>query len=219
MNMLTILLAAVPPLPDPPLVQRFAMESPLLPAIGLIIIGILVGVLLARRAQAKAGGLVALLCALAAGCLLATGALVTTDREVVLDRSRAFIEAVAEGDADAAEALMSDSLRVEFAGEAAPRLDKETMLGVIRSFNTRLSLSSYSVPTTQASIDGGGFARSQIQVRVTPEMTELPTTSWWRLDWRQDAGGRWRINGLECLLFNGREPGLWLAGEVAQFAR
>jgi len=219
MSVLPSLILAVAPLPDPPLLQRVALESPLLPALGLLAVGVLAALLLARRAQGKVGGLIGLACVLAAAALLVSGSLVTTEREVVLSRTRTFVDAVAAADDRKADELIADSLNVKIAGTTAASLDRDALLGVIRSFDRSLTLSSYSVPTSQASIDGGGFARSQIEVRVTPERTEFPTTSWWLLNWRRSPDGVWRINGLECLLFNGDRPGFWLAGEIARFAR
>ena len=55
----------------------------------------------------------------------------------------------------------------------------------------------WSVRETRAAVDGDGIGRTYARVRVTPESTGFPHTSWWRLDWRRDPGAPWRCTGIE----------------------
>ena len=58
-------------------------------------------------------------------------------------------------------------------------------------------IGNYRVLETQAAVTGPNAAVTQTYVRVTPEQTGGPTFSWWRLDWRRDPDGRWRVTHIE----------------------
>ncbi len=212
------ILATIPRLPEAPLVERLLFESPW-PLAGMaVVIGVIAAVMLNRRGRGAAalgagvGGL-----ALAAALVVMAGAVVT-DREEIGRRSSAFVEAVAAGDAMAAEELLLEdvSLRV---GEEAPAGNwRAAILGAVQTAHREYGIEAASMGNVQTSATEGGFGRSVFRVTARAS-AGFPSVSWWKLDWRRDHDEKWRIEVMRCLEINGREPGAWLTEQIRALGR
>lgn len=209
---------AVAPLAPPGFFEHWLQESPLPTALVLVALAGAVGLLLARRGKARAGAWAAAGLVAAGVAVLVYGSLVTTAREEVMAETRAFVEAVVKGDAPAADRSLAPSLSVSIASRPTPELDRAAILSVVSAFAGELELRDHDIAELQARIVGPGLATTQVRVDVTPRRW-IPASTWWRLEWRRDAAGAWRIDGMDCLLFNGRRPGPELAGAINRFRR
>lgn len=187
-----------PPLPGPPALTQYTLENPwpLVAVFGLLAILIWFG--LSARLPRRMG---ALLSGIAAGCAIlvaAAGMLITTSRERVIVQTRSVVRSVADGDVSGVDAALAESVAMLGWGEVAS-LDKSGILDRVRiDFGPggRFRLREVGILELQASQDASDFARVQVKIRATPETTGYPFFSWWRLDYRLDAG-RWRISGIE----------------------
>lgn len=209
---------AVAPLARPGFFELWFQETPLPPTLVLLALAGAVGLLLARRGQSKAGGWAAAGLAGAGVAVFVYGSLVTTAREQVMARTRAFVDAVAKGDAQAAGDCLAPTVSVAIAGQPTPELDRDAILSVVPAFDGELELRDHDVGALQAQAVGPGLATSQVRVDVTPKRW-FPGSTWWRLDWRRDDSGVWRIDGMDCLLLNGRRPGPELESEIRHLRR
>ena len=114
------LLAAAPPaLPDPPALERWLFERPLVVGPALAGFGLAFFLVLNRRNQARqgiaiGGGLAAL-----GVVLLVVGLLVETTRERLIRGSRGLVDAIVASDAAAVDSVLASDLVLD-AGAADP---------------------------------------------------------------------------------------------------
>lgn len=188
--------------PTGPLVWVF--EQPLVLALALLVAGIVGATLLRRRDQAKQGIIVGgALFALAIGAF-ALGTLVVTDRERVEIGSRAFVLAAVEGDLVELDRLILEEAGLAASGKTVADDGRERIQSLSKRQSDAGMIESWRLSRLQATIDGSNVATTQFRVRATPR-GGMPTLSWWRLHWRRDAQGVWRIGTIDCLAINGRE--------------
>ncbi len=186
---------APPPLPSPPVFDRFVLENPW-PLAVLLALGA-VGAFItlrhrppARRAFLISGGLLAA----GAGVVLA-GALVETPRERLRSATLALVSAAARADAEGTgELLAPDAVLYPPGGGSA--LDRDRVMARVREdLGGRWRLREWAVLETQSAASGDS-GRTQVKVRVTPESVGFPNISWWRIGWRRDGAG-WRVISIE----------------------
>lgn len=212
-----------PPLPPPPALQHWLFERPWTGGLGLLAAAALVFFVLRSRGKERAAGLAGGALGLAGVAVAAAGMLVTTERERIASLSADLVDAVARGDADAADRLLSDRLILDVgqapAGEPqsaskdGPSADKRWALAGVALFRGQLNLSDRSVTLARAVMDGEGVGRTQVRVTVSEPKFGFGIT-WWEFTWRRDASG-WRVRRLDLLTLNGKKPG----GEVASELR
>ena len=190
-----------PPLPPAPLPDRLLLEHPL-PAVLVLLLGGLIALWVLRRAGKLRFGLAAG----GAGVALAIAAyvlatLVERPRETLKAQTRALIGAVAEVDRRALDELLDGSAQVRLTG-AGIRLDalgKGEIIGRTEEYMAgAYAVEEWSVMSLQAVADGPEVGRTQVRVRVIPEATRFPTSSWWAVDWEK-IGGAWRVVEIELL--------------------
>ncbi|MFG0283069.1 MAG: hypothetical protein ACF8R7_01485 [Phycisphaerales bacterium JB039] len=190
-----------PSLPTAPLADRLLLDNPVPAVLALLAAG-LIGLWLLRRAGRGRLGLAAG----GAGVALAIAAYVAatvieTPREALKGRTRALIGAVAEVDTRALDDLLDGSVQVRLTG-AGIRLDalgKGEIIGRAEEYMTgAYAVDEWSVTSLQAVADGPEVGRTQVRVRVIPEATRFPTSSWWAVDWEL-IGGAWRAVEIELL--------------------
>jgi len=187
----------VPQLPDPPVLERYFLESPLVVIGALVVLGVVAGVILVRSGKDRLG-----IAAGFAGVALAAGVWlladqVETEREVIRGRSRQLEEAVAEADPTRASSLLAQD--VEAVSLVTPRgAGLDWILDFIRTdMAGRFAIHEHRVRRVEAVIDGPNVARSQIHVTVTPEFTRAPQFVVVKLDWRRELpDGEWLVIGI-----------------------
>jgi hypothetical protein len=193
---------AVASLPSPPVLEHYVLENSWPLAAVLVIAALVAAWMLNRQSRARqavmAGGGLLLV---AAGVLIA-GQMVTTTRESLIARTRTLVAATAAADtASLRDMLAGDiQLRAYFFNEP---MKKDVVLDrVERYMGHEYPVQSHKIDSPQATIDGPNAARTQVHVVVTnpsATMYNVPVGSWWRVDWRMDKDGVWRVTQLECL--------------------
>lgn len=192
----------VPSLPAPPALEHYLLENPWPLVIVLVVAALVAAALLNRRARGRqallaAGGLL-----IVAGAVIAAAALVTTTRETLIQRTRELVDATAKADIAALQDMLASDveLRTFFFDRGRPR--GELLDDVRRYMGQEYPVQSHREDSAQATIDGRNAARTQVHVVVRARevtMYDVPVGSWWRIEWRKDDDGQWRVRGLECL--------------------
>lgn len=195
----------VAPLPEPPLLQRYIFEAPALPAIGLVIAGVIVLIAFATRGRAKAGLVVMLAAGLLAGSLLLADAMVETTRETVLKRQDELVAATAGVRLAELDGLLEVDARVRGSRlwQLRAGLDRGGILSVVESvLGVRYPVEEIAIIERQAVIDGPNSARSQVYIRVRAGGSGR-TFAWFRVYWRLGPDGEWRVIEIEPLFISG----------------
>lgn len=201
--------ASVPALPAPPLLERLLFENPW-PAIGALLAAALVAAwLLNKQSRAREGLLAAGGLAVLALAVYIASAVVTTQREVLAARTRELINLTAAADTTGLEPLMARDVTFR-AFLTQQSYQRDAILDLVRRYPGQMyPVKSHRIDRVQATIDGPNAARTQTHVTTeSPEATlyNLPTGSWWRLNWRKDPDGQWRLTGIELLQVDGVSP-------------
>lgn len=199
----------VAPLPEPSAFQRFVLEQPTLPAVVLMVLGVVAFFAIRGSASAKHAPTVLFTGLAFAGLVFAAGSLVQTDRERLIDRQDALIDAIAAADIPTLDRMLAPDARVR--GVQAPFLQdglgREQILGTVRSIlGERYDVSTVGRIERQAVIDGPNAARTQVYVRVATENAGQ-TWAWFLIGWRLDPGAsgepEWKVIEIEPLFISG----------------
>ncbi len=201
-------------LTEPVGLSVWLLEQPLAASLAIALAGIVAATLLRRREQAKLAIPVgAALIVLAIGVYV-LGTLIVTDREQIQSGSTAFVEAAVDGDLEALDELILEAAGLAASGSTVDDKGRERIKNLSQVQAQAELIESWRVSRLQATIDGANIGTTLFRVRATPRDGRL-TISWWRLNWRRDASGVWRIGTIDCLAINGHEagPGLlnWLS--------
>ena len=192
-------------LPESGGLEVWLFERSLTSGGGLVIIGIVLLILLLRGGRAKLAFMLGAAAALVGVGVISVGHLVETDRERIDARTQALVRSAGQpGAGEVAGEVLSDDVRLFFSGQQVPGFTREVILASLRTLGGRVTLRESVPVTTRVSVDGSASARSQVQVRATPE-GGAPSLSWWLLDWRKE-GDEWRVVRIDCTLLNGRPP-------------
>lgn len=205
-----LLAQAVPSLPAPPAVQHYLLENPWPTAIVLAVCGLVVAAILNRQGQSRRAVLTAVGLFLAAGAVVATSSLVTTTREALIHRTRLLIDAAARADTESLRDMLASDADLRAAFLTGDWGRDRLLDGVQRYLGQQYPIQSHREDSARAIIDGPNAARTQIHVVVRAKeatMYDVPVGSWWRIEWRKDADGVWRVRGLECLQLSAIAPG------------
>lgn len=190
------------PLPGPSLIDRLVFESPWLLGFALVLAGV---VLLVVRVRSRGARLVALGAIVAGAGVIATGTLVTTTRETLIQRARELVRAGASCDYPAFEALLDAQVTLYVPGEALNAQGRGPVRGQVESELGTVDapgpwfLSKYQVEEVQVALDSDRFARTHVRVYTVTRTFEMPSTSWWRIDWTRQPDGSWLASGIQPL--------------------
>lgn len=197
---------SVAPLPRAPAWEVMVLESPLLGAIALVVVGCSLWWTLRASGRGRVGVVAAASAMVLAGVLMVTAAVVETAREAMSRRTRDLVRAAVTGDGVVMREILAEDARVR-AGERfrwVGRIEasgrEEIASRVEREVSGALRPEGWGVLKLQAKRDGGNVGRTQVQVRVD---AGGPLFSWWRLDWRLEEDGAWRVMGIEPLFVGG----------------
>lgn len=195
----------VPALPGAPAVQVLLFESPTPAIIALVVAGLAAFFALRARGQAGRGALVGGGLAFVAAGLVAMASLVVTPREAMSTRTRELVRAVATVDvAKLRELLAPDARMINDRFPLVRDIDAssrdEILTRVEENLGRNQQVQDWSILKMQAKRDGPNAGRTQTQVRVD---VGGPNFSWWRIDWRLDEDGQWRVIGIEPLFISG----------------
>jgi Domain of unknown function (DUF4440) len=187
----------VPPLPAPPVIDRFLLEHSWMLGTALAVIALVVCVTLLQRQEIRKALAIGGILAASAAAVFVTGVMVETDREVISRQSRELIDAVARGDRSTVASLLANDAKLYFRLAGAAR-DRDQVLNAVDDYaeRGRARVKEHAVLETQAHLDGPAVGRTQVRVRVNTDVGL--NFSWWRLDWRR-SGDRWLVTEIEAL--------------------
>lgn len=196
--------AQPPPLPDPPALEVWLFEQPVVSAGLALGAGALAWFVLRAKGKPRqgtlaGGGLVAL-----AVVLAVVGFVVETARERLAALSGDLLAAARAGDAARLDGLLADDLVLDLGGRGGDSGDKALVLEAVGKLKEQAVIDAVRV-RSPVSLDGPNAARSQVWVR-TGGAGFGPSLSWWMVSWRREAGGEWRAHLIELLLLNGEKP-------------
>ncbi len=187
-------------LPGPPVLEHLLLESPFLLTAALVVLGVAAAVALVRRARIRDAVVVLASCIAAGAGVQILAWKTVTNREVISGRSVELVEAVATLDYAGIERLLAPDARL-FADIPIPELpipaaglDVDDILSRVRTtVGGMYRVREHRVVEIDAAMIGDRLGRTQLRVRVVPEATGFPQGSWWRLDWREEPDGSWRV--------------------------
>ena len=185
-------------LPGSPLFDHLVLERPFALVIVLCLTAGISFMVAAARNRRRAGATIAALLLLAAAGVFALSTLVQTPREALAARTRTLIGAIATVDTAALDDLLAHNAVMRYAF-ARGGIGKDAIIAHVKRYlGADYALASHSVREMQATLDGPRVGRTQVRVRAVS--TAGPRlTSWWLLDWTQDADGTWRVTQIQPL--------------------
>lgn len=190
------------PLPGPPPLEHYLLESPQAAMVVLVLGAVVLWVVGSRRwsRQAVLIGVAAMV--LAAGGIWAVAWRVVTPRERVRERTRELVAAVAAAAPERAGPLLADHAVLYMMFTGAAGMDKEGILGLLRTdMAGTYRLHDHRVRDVQVLLEGPKVARAHVLVMVDPEQTRVQTWSWWRIDWVLED--QWRVRAIEPISIQG----------------
>lgn len=186
------------------IVARYVLESPVLGASAVMLVGLIGAEVLRRTAHGRAA-LITLLAAIAVSVVVVcVGIMVVTPTEQVTASTRTFVRSVVDADDHAAGALLGGSVLLSTEGRVNAALDRGWLLSVIRGLGGVFR--SHSCEVLGVEFDRPIQARSRFFSRAE-FARDGPgwVTSTWELTWRLE-GGSWRITRVDCQSILGRTP-------------
>lgn len=184
------------------LIDRFLLENPW-PLIGaLVLAGTIAFSILNRRGKVTpALASIVAAVALSAGVWLAARS-VTTDRERVRDLTVALVNAAAKVDESTLASMFASDLTLYLTVGAITSdssMDRAaTLQQVRRSLGGLYKLKDWRITSNEIT-SSGGQASARLSVSVTTEAYAIPHRSTWRVDWRREPDGTWRVFAIELL--------------------
>lgn len=192
-----------PRLPSPPLIPHLLFESPILPAVGLLLTAIVAWVTLRHRlGRRKASLNAASLAALAIANLLAAR-FVTTDREKVIAATRELIRSIARPDAAAVKDLTQPGAWAwayqRWEGDVLHELiaQAERNHGRYDVAGTSFTITDYTIRSIRALVQSHNIAKTQANITGTTDAGANAT--WFEFDWDKTPDGDWKLRSATLL--------------------
>ena len=196
--------APIPPLPEPPALQRFLLEQPAIPAAALVVLAILLFLGLRNAGKPKQALIGTAAALLTAAIVFATGTLIDTRRERLIVAQDELIRAVAEADMPTLESLLSSDARIRAVSlpTLGGGLERPGILNAVeRTTGGNYPVTDYGTIERQGVIDGPNTARTQVYLKVESTLGSLWT--WFRITWRLDDNDAWHAVEIEPLYMSG----------------
>lgn len=184
------------------LVDQFLFENPW-PLIGALVLAGAVAFALLNRKGRITPALFSVVAAivLSVSVWLAARS-VTTDRERVRDLTVSLVDATARVDESTLAPMLASDLTLYLkvgAITSDTSMDRAaTLEQVRRSVGGPYRLKDWRVTSNDITISGTQ-ATSRLGVTVTTEVYAVPHRSIWRVDWRHEPDGAWRVFAIELL--------------------
>lgn len=188
----------VPPeLPAPPILEKWFLESPWLPALALAAVAALLFFILRSRNQPRQAAMGAGVPLLIAAAMIVLSLLVTTEREELAARTKELISATAAADLDRLAPMLAEDVGLSLLGTARNET-KSGILGLVQRYpGSMFPVEEHSVHEITAHVDRAGGGRTICRARVVVQ--GVPNGSWWRVGWRKNAAGQWTAVHIEAL--------------------
>jgi len=190
-------------LPPPSLIEAFVLENPWPIVIGLIIAAnvIWLGWRYRSTRPALAGAIMCVVLAIGVGVL---GQVVETSAEIVQRQTRAFVEAVMDGDVQTTSTLIGDSARLQVLGQDLG-FDADEIRALVARADEAIATNAIRL------IDGAATGREtadSVLDQRTSSAAGFAVPNQWRLQWKRTGPGRWQIVTINWLSWDGRRPSM-----------
>ncbi|MEO0511581.1 MAG: DUF4440 domain-containing protein [Planctomycetota bacterium] len=194
--------ANIPSLPPASPVERFLLEEPLPVIVLLMVLGVVVSVVLLQRHKLLPAAGAAGAAAFMAVVVFLVARQVETTRERLSELATRLVAATTGFDEPELTTLLYEDVRVT--GRAIPEIEsREALITVGRQTLARYNIvGQVEILEIRAGLDNEVTARTQLRIRATPGVTNVPTASWWQITWQKDAG-RWVATKVEALWIQG----------------
>ncbi len=191
-----------PPLPDPPALAHYLLESPLIVISVLLAAAVVAHMAMSSRKPVRARQVGAGLIALAL-CVWAVAFFVETPREKAISLTKQLVADVASGNTKGVDAALAPkaALYTDLRPEGQP---KDFILSKVDMFfgpKGLYPIQDHALLEAQAYIATPSLAQVQMKVRVTSK-DGFPTLSWWQLDMAPKPGAGWEVTGIKYLSSN-----------------
>jgi len=198
-------------LAPPPLFERLLFEDPAALVATCILVGLVLLIHGNRRMNRRVmlGGVAAIALA---GVFYALASLVVTTREHLKDRTREMIALTAPLDVPRFADILGP--RVTLSGPGGDIwLHREQIVQQLEAAVKRYKVSDQSISDLTAETRGDSIGLTELSLRTTldSEMGAMPITTRWLFAWAKQPDGKWRVNDVKWLLFQGNPPsnGVW----------
>jgi hypothetical protein len=191
-----------PPLPEPPVLERYLFEQPWMPLGVLVLVGLVSLFWMQHRGQAKRGGVIAGICLVLAGGLALLATLVETSRERARLATDVLVAAVAQGDGETLRRELTPDARVFHAKAPAVGVSRDDIADFVsRNFSSTgmYRVSDRKIEQFQAAELADGRVQVQVKVRVTSPAANLPVRAWLKMDFVSDETKTLRCSGIEAI--------------------
>jgi len=190
--------------PPPPLTDRVLFESPILVPVAVLILAVIIGFGLGRAAKGKAGWAVMGVGLVLALGLAASARLVETDREAIESGTRAFVDAIVNGDEASMDDLLASRLTLAITGSRADVDAREYILGNLDWVQEQIQ--RHSAGVQEAAVIANGAGRSKFVFRLLQSRSLGSGFSTWVLEWQETPGEGWQIHTVDLVAINGNPP-------------
>lgn len=190
-----------PPLPDPPFLAHYVLESPWALAVFILLLGLLTWKFLAPRLPPARGRFLTGFFVVCAVFVVFAAHFVETPREQVSKAAKQLVADVAAADTlRVRAALAPDAALYWWLNPDGLPLDG-ILDRIDRDFsgNGQYRVKEHAILEVQAQSDDPTRARVQMKVRVTSQAQGVPLISWWRLDYALGPAGSWQVTGIQPL--------------------
>jgi hypothetical protein len=184
-----------PPLPAAPALEHHLFESPGIGAGLLALVAVAIGATLVQRGRARVGIAVGAGLLAVAGSWVGLATAVTTEREALNGASRELVVAVARADGSALQRILHPEAALAADGWMWTRRDRDGILALLERIPG--GEMEAGILASEAVLDGPNVGRVQLRVRTRAE--GFLDIAWWRLDWRREPNGYWRVARIERL--------------------
>lgn len=194
-----------PPLPRASALERWTLEEPLLLMAVCVALGVAAYVVLNGRGNFRAGISAAGVCVVLAAGVFGLSRMVETPRERMKLESKELVRAVAEADMATLDRVLTDDAELIFflapQGWGKERI-KEGVQGYFGESGS-YAVAEWTILEIESTVDGPDVGRVQLKARVYGRSFNFPSFSWWRLDFRREPDGRWRVRGIQPISIAG----------------
>lgn len=184
---------APPPLPRPPALAHYLLENPYPAMVLLSIAGVIAWRALSGAGRGRHAMIAAAACFLGAIAIFLAARSVETPREQLVRSTADLVASTARADVASMEPILAEQVSL-FRPGGGPGIDKQEILSRVReTIGRQYRIKEWAILETQAMTDSGVSGVTQVRLRVTLEAAGIPNISWWKLDWRKAADGRWQV--------------------------
>lgn len=191
------------PLPDPPVLERLALEESGWTAATILLLGLCSALILNHFGRGPLAVRVGVLAVLAAAGLWGLGRAIDTPRERLAGVTRSLIDATTKAERGRLSALLAPDVAL-VGGRIGSLQGRDAMIDRIdQTLGSAYRVRAWAVLDLQAHLPSADQGQTQLLIRVEDDTTRSLNFSWWLIDWSRDSTGSWSARRIEPLAIQG----------------